>query len=252
MAKTRVVNLEKKLAASGQTGMLSLVKTAAVSLEKRGLSEHTARVALVLDISGSMAPLYRAGVVQRLAERVLALGLRFDDDGEVDVFLFGQEVHKPSPGLSLDGYQDYIARIIQTYRLEPNTRYGAAMSAVRQFYCGSSGDRSEPFPAALPVYVMFLTDGEPSDKGPATRQIRSASYEPIFWQFMGVGNSSFRYLERLDDLDGRFVDNANFFAVSEKELLGPYPISDEQLFANLMEEYPGWIRHANALGILRP
>jgi hypothetical protein len=251
MAKARVINMEKKLTAQGQQGMLSLVKTAAVSLEKRGLGEHTARVALVLDISGSMASLYRSGVVQRLAERVLALGLRFDDDGEVDVFLFGQNVHKPEPGLSLQGYSDYIARMIQTYRLEWNTRYAAAMSAVRQFYCGSSGERTEPFPAQLPVYVMFLTDGEPSDKGPATRQIRSASFEPIFWQFMGVGNSSFKYLERLDDLDGRFVDNANFFAVSEKELLGRNPISDEQLFANLMDEYPAWVQRARSLGILR-
>jgi hypothetical protein len=71
--------------------MLSLVKTAGVSLEKRGLAEHTARVALVLDISGSMAALYRSGAVQRLAGRVLALGLRFDDDGVVDVFLFGKQ-----------------------------------------------------------------------------------------------------------------------------------------------------------------
>ena len=32
--------------------------------------------------------------MQRFAERILALGCNFDDDGEIDVFLFGQNVHQ--------------------------------------------------------------------------------------------------------------------------------------------------------------
>ena len=87
MEKKRIVDLEKKLVTSGDTNMISLVKKAGISLEKKGLSEHTARVALVLDISGSMSRRYAKGLVQKLAERVLALGLRFDDDGEVDVLV---------------------------------------------------------------------------------------------------------------------------------------------------------------------
>ena len=41
-----------------------------------------------------MSGLYRQGKVQALVERLLALALRFDDDGEVDVFLFGAEGHE--------------------------------------------------------------------------------------------------------------------------------------------------------------
>jgi hypothetical protein len=232
--------------------MLSLVKTAGVNLEKRGLGEHTARVALVLDISGSMAALYRAGAVQRLAERVLALGLRFDDDGVVDVFLFGKDVHRPEPGLRLEGHQQYIADLTQQYPLEYDTRYGTAMAAVRQAYFGDSRERVEPQPAQVPVYVMFLTDGAPSDKSVATRQIRSASYEPVFWQFMGIGPArQFSYLQRLDDLDGRYTDNADFFAVDQDDLMGRRPISDDALFDRLMTEYPDWLRRARAQGLLR-
>ncbi|RFU19292.1 VWA domain-containing protein [Geodermatophilus marinus] len=248
--KRRLVDLEKKLAGSAPQ-MLSLVKTAGVSLEKRGLGEHTARVALVLDISGSMARLYRSGAVQRLAERVLALGLRFDDDGVVDVFLFGKDVHQPETGLRLDGHQEFISAVTRRHRLEYDTRYGAAMSAVRKHYFGSSGERAEPLPDAVPVYVMFLTDGAPSDKGVATRQLRAASYEPVFWQFMGIGSPrEFSYLQRLDDLDGRFTDNADFFAVAPDELLGRRPIGDDELFDRLMTEYPDWLRRARAQGLL--
>ncbi|SFP47625.1 Stress response protein SCP2 [Geodermatophilus dictyosporus] len=248
--KRRLVDLEKKLATTAPQ-MLSLVKTAGVSLEKRGLGEHTARVALVLDISGSMAALYRAGAVQRLAERVLALGLRFDDDGVVDVFLFGKHVHRPEPGLRLEGHQQYIADLTQQYRLEYDTRYGAAMAAVRAAYFGDSRERVEPQPAQVPVYVMFLTDGAPSDKSVATRQIRSASFEPVFWQFMGIGpERQFSFLQRLDDLEGRYTDNADFFAVAQDDLMGRRPISDDALFDRLMTEYPDWLRRARDRGLL--
>ncbi|NEK58816.1 VWA domain-containing protein [Geodermatophilus sabuli] len=250
MEKRRLVDLEEKLAGSAPQ-MLSLVKTAGVSLQKRGLGEHTARVALVLDISGSMAGLYRSGAVQRLAERVLALGLRFDDDGEVDVFLFGRKVHQPRPGLRLEGHQEFIATITKRHKLEFDTRYGAAMTAVREHYFGSSGDRREPVPYRVPVYVMFLTDGAPSDRAVASKQMTAASYEPVFWQFMGIGPAAqFAFLQELDDLEGRFTDNADFFAVGEKELMGRTPISDDELFDRLMTEYPDWLRRVRSQGLL--
>jgi hypothetical protein len=198
-----------------------------------------------------MGRLYRGGAVQRLAERVLALGLRFDDDGEVDVFLFGKQVHQPAQGLRLEGHQQYIGKLTQQYRLEYDTRYGAAMAAVRAHYFGHSGDRHQPQSDRVPVYVMFVTDGAPSDKKTAIEQIRSASYEPIFWQFMGIGSPrEFSFLQKLDDLKGRFTDNADFFSVTEDDLLGRRPIGDDALFDHLMNEYPDWLRRARAQGLL--
>lgn len=249
MEKKRMVDLEKKLAATGDTNMISLVKKAGVSLEKKGLGEHTARVALVLDISGSMSGRYSKGLVQKLAERVLALGLRFDDDGTVDVWLFGAKVHMPK-GLTLDGYKQYIADMLRQYPLEYDTKYGAAMTEIRKHYFGTAGERVEVRPDTTPVYVMFLTDGAPSDKAVATKQIRSASYEPIFWQFMGIGSDRFEYLRKLDDLDRRYIDNADFFAVKDDELIGRKPISDDELFERMMTEYPGWLRNARTKGLL--
>jgi hypothetical protein len=109
------------------------------------------------------------------------------------------------------------------------------------------------------VYVMFVTDGGTSDKPLTERQLRWASHEPIFWQFMGIGKgrksrskklaafaqSDFPFLENLDELDGRLIDNANYFSVAT-----PDEHADGALFDLLMSEYPGWIKLARGHGML--
>lgn len=253
------VSLEKRVEQAAPQ-LVNLVKSAGVSLAKVGLAQHRARVCLVLDISGSMSTLYRKGLVQRFAERILALGCRFDDDGEIDVFLFGRNVHRGAP-MGLDNWSGYVARMIERHPLEGDTRYGAAMEAVRRHYFPDAGGgaRSQPYQAALPVYVMFVTDGTTSDKPLTERQLRWASREPIFWQFMGIGkgkkskakalagfaDSDFPFLEKLDELDGRLIDNADFFAVAS-----PDEHSDDQLYDLLMTEYPGWVKQAAQHGLL--
>lgn len=249
LEKQRLVRLEKDL--ERDPALLSLVKTAGVSLTKRGLGEHTARVALVLDISASMRRLYDKGAVQRLAERVLSLGLRFDDDGEVDVFLFGAQAHHLPQGLGLQGYQQFVDRVLREYPLEYGTQYGAAISSLRRHYFGSAGHRSAPHRERVPVYAMFVTDGAPGDRRGAEEQVTAASFEPLFFQFMGIGKaSSFAFLQNLDDLHGRFTDNADFFSVTPDELLGADPIPDDALFERMMTEYPDWLQRARSAGLL--
>lgn len=253
------VSLEKRVEQAAPQ-LVSLVKSAGVSLAKVGLDKHRAKVCLVLDISGSMSTLYRKGLVQRFAERILALGCRFDDDGEIDVFLFGRNVHRDEP-MGLNNWSGYVGQMIERHPLEGDTRYGAAMEAVRRHYFpdAGGGERRQPLKAALPVYVMFVTDGSTSDKPLTERQLRWASREPIFWQFMGIGkgrkskskrlasfaDSDFPFLEKLDELDGRLVDNADFFAVSS-----PDEHSDAELYDLLMTEYPGWVQQATRHGLL--
>lgn len=270
LKKQQLVDMEKRVAARDPQ-LLSLTKQAAVSLEKRGLGEHTAKVALCLDISGSMGRLYRSGKIAELARRILALGLRFDDDGEVDVFLFGANGYQADP-LDLNNSADFVPSLFNTYSLEPSTYYGKAMSLVRQFYFGSSGPRNAPIGNPVPVYVMFVTDGQTFDADETRQHIISSSYEPLFWQFMAIGKSDtkldsfgrvqkpsrfgrrggggggeFAFLEELDNLPGRYLDNANFFAVED-----PSTIPDEALFELLMGEYPTWLGLARQRGLLPP
>ncbi len=255
------VSLEKKMQAQAPA-LLSLAKKASVSLAKAGLADHQARVALCLDISASMGAFYDDGLVQKLAERILALGCRFDDDGAIDVFLFGENAHQ-APALSVDEFRGYVDRVVEKYPLEGGTNYAKVMQIIRAAYFkdAKGGARDKPAPAAVPVYVMFVTDGDTVAKEKVEQQVRWSSYEPLFWQFLGIGKSrrdikgssllgklsagDFGFLEKLDSLSGRLLDNAAFFSVSDLA-----SVTDDELYAQLMVEYPGWLKQARARGLL--
>lgn len=144
---------------------------------------------------------------------------------------------------------------------------GQAIQLIRSFYYpdAAGGARNGVRPDTAPVYVMFVTDGETFDKPESEKQITWAAYEPMFWQFMAIGKSNkdikqkgvggwlqrlaasdFGFLEKLDTMTGRFIDNANFFSVED-----PATIGDEELYALLMAEYPQWLKKARAQGLLR-
>ena len=265
------IRLEKQLA-NQPAHVVALVKKAGVSLEKQGMAEHRARVALCLDISASMKSLYKRGKIQQLRERVLALAVQLDDDGQVDVFLFGEDAHDVGP-LDLDRRVGYIEGLLRRHKLEGGTYYGRAMAMIRKHYFpyAAAGPRNSPRSDKLPVFVMFVTDGQTFDEDIARLQVTWSSYEPLFWQFMAIGQSSrnvglpapggkkkqsgwffnglvqpnFGFLEELDNMGGRFLDNANFFSVADPMLL-----PDDQLFDLLMTEYPGWVRMARQRGLL--
>ena len=104
-----------------------------------------------------------------------------------------------------------------------------------------------------PVFVMFVTDGDTSSKSEAERQLREASHEGIFWKFMAIGavrkgwfGNSFAFLEGLDNLSGRAVDNADFFTVEN-----PATVAEDQLYETLINEYPQWLNAARQARVLR-
>jgi hypothetical protein len=251
---SKMVSLEKKL--QDKPMLLSLAKQAHVSLEKVNLTQHKAKVAICLDISASMRGLYSSGKMQRLAEKVLALGCQFDDDSMIDVFLFGVRAYH-AEGMGLDNFPDFTQRLINRYPLEGGTSYGKVMKEIRNFYFPLEISANKPLvtKAQLPVYVMFVTDGNTTDEEETRRQVKGSSYEPLFWQFMAIGKSykssknkgffarilasEFAFLEELDELPERYIDNANFFSVED-----PEEISDAELYDLLMAEYPQWLKLA--------
>ncbi|MBZ9749765.1 VWA domain-containing protein [Deinococcus sp. HMF7604] len=219
-----------------QPGLVSLIKAASVSLAKRGLDEARYRVKLVLDISASMQEEYRSGSVQALANRALALAARLDDDGEVEVYLFGIKAHRKG-SLSLDNAQDFVANM--RVRLEGGTHYGPVMKLIQEDVQKEGGD--------LPTLVLFITDGGTSNPNNVVKLMRDLSRKPIFWKFMGIeeGRVNFDFLEKLDDLTGRAVDNADFFKVR-----APVRVPDAELFDLLVHELDSWQLGAQRAGIL--
>ncbi|MFJ2648835.1 VWA domain-containing protein [Streptomyces sp. NPDC087420] len=251
LKKRRLISMEKRLADEGHGELLSYTRKAAVSLEKHGLGEHTARVALCLDMSASMSDLYESGQIQALAERVLALALRFDDNGEVDVFPFATFAEEAG-GMGLADYRGRTGVLHQEADVGGSTDYGEAMRLVRGRYAGSADLRSAPLlPDAdagavePPVFVMFVTDGATSGPEAALEHVRSSSYEPVFWQFMAIGEpDEFEFLAELSARPGPYLDNIGFFSVRD-----PGELTDEQLYDLLLARYPRWLAAARGRGL---
>jgi hypothetical protein len=75
--------------------------------------------------------------------------------------------------------------------------------------------------------------------------MREASKQGIFWQFVGIGKEKFNFLQKLDDLTERFIDNADFFKLNDFN-----SISDEELYDRILTEFPTWLKEAREKGII--
>lgn len=239
---TPSISLEKKVAQHAPQ-LVNLAKKAAVSLEKKQLTQVKAQVGLVLDASGSMHQQYVKGRVQEVIERLLPLAVHFDDDGSLECWAFGEKTTQLS-SVSLKNVQGYVEhsdagwkkwRVGARFNEEP-----IAIKAVIDFYRNNMSQ-------GVPVYILFISDGGVSSA--SSRKIRELITEaaklPIFWQFVGIGGSRYGILEELDDLSGRVVDNCNFFALDDL-----HDVSEEALYDRLLNEFPQWLTDARRQGIL--
>ncbi|MBZ9643698.1 VWA domain-containing protein [Streptomyces sp. PSKA30] len=224
--------------------LVSLYKSAGVSLAEHGLDGQRAAVYLVVDYSGSMKPYYRDGSVQALADRVLGLSAHLDDDGRVPVVFFSTDVDAETD-IALADHRGRIERIVAGLGHMGKTSYHLAMDAVIDHYLDSG--------STDPALVVFQTDGGPINKLAAERYLCKAARLPLFWQFIGFGDPNsrqFEFLRRLDELpvpDKRAVDNAGFFHAGAD----PRALSDAELYDRLVGDFPQWLAAARAQGIVR-
>lgn len=227
---------------------LDLRKEQVLDLKKKvGLEGQKAQVVLALDYSGSMGMLYSDGSVQKLVERILPLGLAFDDNQEVDFYLFHDGQIRVDQTLNLNNIVGYIDnKVMNRYRMG-GTNYAPVINAIVKDFGKKSGwfGSGKPSKLDLPVYVIFITDGENSDRGDAEQAIREAANHGIFFQFVGIGRSSFSFLEKLDNLSGRNIDNANFFKVENLNNK-----TDEQLYSLLLTEFPTFVTEARTKNLI--
>jgi hypothetical protein len=163
----------------------------------------------------------------------MPLALRFDDNGELDVWLFHHHYYRVE-SMNLNNFENYVKDEItsKNYRMG-TTSYAPVLEDVLRKYFVEDAATSN-----IPTFVVFITDGSNDDKRATNEIIKESSYKNIFIQFVGIGNERFEYLERLDDLTGRPVDNTGFIKVSDMARL-----SDEQLFDLLLDQYPDWLKN---------
>ncbi len=208
------------------------------TLEKKQLTGITARVGIVLDITGSMKKLYNNGTVQEVVERILAVASKFDDNGTLDVWVYDNEFSR-LPSVTEQDFGRYVfTQIINNREIH---KFGSnneppVMEDVIHKYTKEEKDGS-------PVFIIFINDGGVVSQ--TRKVIRAASDLPIFWQFVGIGNSDFKVLKELDTMKDRLVDNANFIHLEQIER-----VSDEELYDRLLNEFPLWLKAAKTKRII--
>ncbi len=222
--------------------LIDLTKKSLISLEKNNLLDVKARVALVLDYSGSMNHQYKKGDVQKVIDRIMPLALNFDDDGSFECWAFAEKAVRLND-ISLNNLSNYISNEKGGYRKwEAGAGYNnepAVLEAVIDYFTREN-------PSNLPVYVVFISDGGVSEARKIKKILQEASVQPLFWQFVGIGGRNYGVLEKLDVMEGRVVDNCNFFEMDNIQSM-----PESQLYDLLLQEFPIWLKEAKNKNILR-
>lgn len=261
---------------------ITAAKEAAVSVAKsKGLVDLKAKVVLAMDYSGTMDPLYTSGFVQRAFERIVPLTLAFTPSKSMPCYIFGTGFSRVLPDVTEDNIHNYVQNNIRNKYSYGMTEYAPVMrgilnQVIKENTPGGStttedGKKStldgiisffgggpkkvaiEPTTADIPTLVIFITDGDNNtdDKPKATAAIVEAAKHSIFWQFWGLSHSKsdkFAYLDKLDTMQGRYIDNANLMTSNEETF---ETFKDEELYQMLLGEFPSWYKEAQTKGIFK-
>lgn len=192
---------------------------------KIDMTKHVARVALAMDYSGSMDRLYYNGSVQNVITRLLPIALKFDDNGELESWLFSNQEER-LPAVNVNNYENYVQKVMMKARMSMGgTNYAPALKDMVKYY-------KDIEPSSVPAFIIFITDGENFDKAETNKIIKELSNYNIFVQFIGIGNESFTYLKSLDNMEGRVHDNTGFTAVKDMNKM-----TDGELYTELLRQY---------------
>lgn len=142
--------------------LINLSKAVKISLEKISAPKIVAQCGAVFDVSGSAESMYSkrpgssSSVMQRLIDRVFAPAMEFDDNGQLDAWLFHSRVHEMEPIVE-SMFGAYVDKYIHgdpsiSRQIWGGTAYAPAMSAVYEhYYPGSTASRPVPRPPAPPA-----------------------------------------------------------------------------------------------------
>ena len=211
------------------------------------LGDRKARVFVVIDYSGSMSTLYRDGTIQETLNRLIPIGLTFDDNGEIEVFLF-EDGYRSFPAMTIENYKTYQADVIDRSNYSMGgTNYSPVLNAIlketdriqtkSKGFLGLGGKEKKYNNSGDDVFIIFITDGDNYDKSETDMVIRESAKTNTFIQFIGIGHHDFKYLRKLDDLEGREFDNTGFSDISS--LRGA---SDDTLYTAILSSFAEWIK----------
>lgn len=224
------VKVSQKIDMSKHSENLNKVLIDMSKSSKIDMTKHNAKVALAMDYSGSMDSLYRNGSVQDVITRLLPIALKFDDNGELESWLFSNGSHMLQP-VNINNYKTYVKKhMLASDFSMGGTNYAPVLKSILNYY--------EDQTSNVPAFVIFITDGENWDEEETNSIIRKISKYNMFVQFVGIGNENFAYLKKLDNLSGRECDNTGFINVKDMNQM-----NDEELYKTLLSQYKKWLNN---------
>jgi hypothetical protein len=251
---SKAVLLEKKLEKEAPH-LISLAEKLSISLEKKQLQDTVAKVVIVMDASGSMYLSYQNGCFQSVLDRIALLAARLDDDGNLETWFYAEKCAR-LPDITIQNVSNYLKEqeVYPAYA-------GFSISSIFNFRVINNwtakvgGNWNNELPimqnivsvyksSNLPVLVIFITDGDIKKTDEIKKILIKASDYPIFWQFVGLRGKNYGVLDELDNMEGRTIDNANFFQADDLAV-----ISDEELYDRLLNEFPIWLKEAKKKGL---
>lgn len=217
------INLKKHFICLNKTlGSLS-------SISGVDFSVHRAKVACIMDKSGSLSREYDDGTIHEILLKIMPIALEFDDNGELDFWAFSTSFARIT-GMTLENFDNYVDDVIkEEFPGYGGTDFAPVLVDAYKKYCIEE-------PSNLPVYIIFITDGDNYDKKETTKIIKELSRHNIFIKFIGTGsNTDFAYLKGLENID-KEVDNTDFFSAESIVAM-----NDETLYKNILNKYPEWL-----------
>jgi hypothetical protein len=239
------------------------VEQVGIILQKRGITKApSTRVGLALDVSGSARSFYTSSTMQNTIDRLLAVALKFDDNGELDSWLFDSSVHD-MPVITERDEGSYVKKqILSRSGLWGGTNYAPPIAAAMEHYFpttpktvekqvpasgffgklfGKTETVVETVPVATaanldPAMLLFITDGANGDPQSTETLLRkaAASNVQIYFNMVGVGDPrEFAFLQRLSDE----LPNVGFVNLASLD------ITDEQLYEQVVsQEFCDWVK----------
>lgn len=245
-----------------------LKKKVGIVLAKRKLEKVVCEVKAAFDISGSMEWMYNNGTVQHLTDRLLAVASKFDDNGELEAWTFNESFSRAPTIVEAihEGYVDehilnnpdidkwggtnfspVMDDIIKQYGTEEiivecvvETKAPLWKRMLGQKTVSTTVESVERAPknAEHPAFVIIQTDGENADTRESELIFKRQGDKKIFWQFICVGNSSFRWVESMS----KKYPNVGFQKFKDLE-----SASDEDFYEKLIDEkFTKWISSINS------
>lgn len=240
-----------------------------LNLQKAGITTPPAvDMMFVMDVSGSFEDEHVDGITNDLLTRLVPWGLTFDPDKKLDLLVFSDgpgSVQNVGP-VTESNYENFVKnKIIRKVRgWNGGTDYSYAIEeSLREFgwidnedtkpaakpvgFFGKMfGKKDEALtetakPAARKSLVLFVTDGENSDRNRTVDILRQseARGDGCYFLFIGVANGGgkFTFLEQLGDK----FNNTGFYHIND--LRSFVKMSDEQLYEELLqEELLNWMK----------